>query len=348
MSDNAASVAPDPNILKEALLRRVASEDIDSIPDDLPDTSRFLVSTVRAAMRKTPACSLCVFVHSSAPTADGRPHGFVRVFHMQDGHGDIDGHIVLTNRDAINGTRRQLSKPTIDAAMDDLESMGLGSKQTLIWDGQNNVATFYPKGTTGDTEHARYVIAPSTSDVTQDEVCKVLNTAYNDNFKNPSAHTVRLWVRGKLVSKAEEEIERHLKGQLSIYFVAKSRRVKIIPQTNTDVGRTDLIFLQRPATGSPHGPEMVGVLELKVLRGPASQDWSVTTEGLSQGFYYRDDLELRFATLALYDVGSAPSHDVAPLLKDQDPEHVAVVRTRRFPMYKSPKAWRDAGGYQAT
>jgi hypothetical protein len=347
MSD-AAPVGDDPTILKEALLRQVASEDIDSIPDDLPDPSRFLVSAVRAAMRKSPPCSLCVFLHSNAPVAEGKPHGFVRVSHMQDGHGDIDGHIILTNRDAVNGTRRALSQPTIDGAMDDLESMGLGGKQTLIWDGQNKAATFYPKGTVGDAEHKRYVIRPSTGTLTQDEVCEILNTAYNDNFKNPSAHTVKLWVRGKLISNAEEEIERHLKGQLSIYFLAKSRRVKIIPQTNTNAGRTDLIFLQRPASGSPHGPEMVGVLELKVRRGPGSTDWSVTTQGLSQGFHYRDDLELPFATLALYDVGKPPSHDIAPLLENQDPEHVAVVRARRFPMYRTPREWRDAGGYAAS
>ena len=341
---DAAPATNNLSILKEALLRQVASEEIDSIPDDLPDPSRFVVAAVRAAMRKSPPCSLSVFVHSSAAMAQGKAQGFVRVSHMQDGHGDIDGHIILTNRDAINGARLPLSEPTIDAAMDNLESMGLGGKQTLIWDGQNNAATFYPQGTAGDSEHTRYLIKPSTGTLTQDEVCAVLNTAYNDNFKNPSAHTVKLWVGGKLVSRAEEEIERHLKGQLSIYFAAKSRRVKIIPQTSTIVGRTDLIFLQRPASSSLRGPEMVGVLELKVLRGPASADWSVTTQGLSQGYYYRGDLELPFVTLAIYDVGKPPSYDVAPLLENQDPEHVAMVRTRRFPMYQTPREWRDAGG----
>jgi hypothetical protein len=270
----------------------VASEDIDLIPDDLPDQSRFLVSAVRAA-------------------------------------------------------RRQLSKPTIDAAMDDLESMGFGSKWTLIWDGHNNAATFYPDGTTGDPEHTRYVIRPSAGTLTQDEVCEALNTAYNDNLKNPSAHTVRLWVKGQLVQTAEEEIERHLKGQLNLYFAAKSQRVKIIPQTNTNVGRTDLIFLQRPATGGSGGPQMVGVLELKVLRGPQKADWSVAQEGLSQGFYYRNDLQLPFATLALYDVGNPPSPDIAPLLANQDSKHASVVRARRFPIYQTAKEWRDAGGYTA-
>lgn len=344
MSD-AAPPGDASNVLRETLLRQVASEDIDSIPDDLPDQSRFLVSAVRAALRKS--CSLCVFVHTKAPIADGKPHGFKQVSHMQDGHGDIDGHLILTNRDSHNGARRQISKPTIEAAMGDLESMDFGSKWTLIWDGQNDAATFYPDGTAGDTEHTRYVIRPSFGTLTQDEVCKALNTAYNDNLKNPSAHTVRLWVKEKLVQTAEEEIERHLKGQLNLYFAAKSQRVKIIAQTNTNVGRTDLIFLQRPASGSSGGPQMVGVLELKVLRGPQNADWLVTQEGLSQGFYYRDDLNLSFATLALYDVGKLPSHDVAPLLANQDPKHVVVVRARRFPIYPTPKAWRDAGGYTA-
>jgi hypothetical protein len=267
---------------------------------------------------------------------------------MQDGRGEIDGHVILTNRDAHNGTRRALSKTTIEAAMGDLESMGLGSKWTLIWDGPNDAATFYPDGTEGDAEHSRYLIRSSAGPLTQDEVCKALNTAYNDNIKNPSPHTVRLWVKDKLVSNAEEEIERHLKGQLNLYFAAKSQRVKIIAQTNTNVGRTDLIFLQRPASGGHCGPQMVGVLELKVLRGPERADWSATQEGLSQGFYYRDDLKLPFATLALYDVGKPPSYDVAPLLANQVAEHVAVVRARRFPIYRTPIEWRDAGGYAAS
>jgi hypothetical protein len=343
-----AQVGDDPNVLKDDLLRRVASEDIDNIPDDLPDQYRFLVAAVRAAFRKTPACLLCVFVHTDAPVADGKQHGFERVLHMQDGHDDIDGHLILTNRDAHNGARRPLSKPTIAAAINDLEVMGFAAKCTLIWDGQNNAATFYPDGTGGDAEHSRHVIRPSVGAITQDEVCEALNTAYNRNLKNPSAHTVRLWIKGSLVSNAEEEIERHLKGQLDLYFAGKSQRVKIISQTNTDVGRTDLVFLQRPTSGGSKGPEMVGVLELKVLRGPQSADWSVTEQGLSQGFYYRDDLDLPFATLALYDVGKPPSHDVGPLLESQEPEHVAVVRTRRFPMYQTPQAWRKAGGYVAT
>lgn len=332
-------------VLREALLRQVASEDIDSIPDDLPDQSRFLVSAIRAALRKS--CSLCIFVHTRAPIADGKPHGFERVVHMQDGRGEIDRHLILTNRDSHNGVRRELSKPTIEAAMDDLETLGFGSKWTVVWDGQNSAATFYPGGTTGDAEHTRYVIVPSAGTLTQDEVCKALNVAYNENLKTPSAHTVRLWSGGQLVQRAEDEIERHLKGELGLYFAAKSRRVKIIPQTNTTVGRTDLIFLQRTTSGTQGGPQMVGVLELKVLRGPPKEDWTVAQEGLSQGFYYRDDLKLPFATLALYDVGQPPSDNVTPLLAGQNSEHVAVVRARRFPIYQSSKEWRDAGGYTA-
>jgi hypothetical protein len=50
-----------------------------------------------------------------------------------------------------------------------------------------------------------------------------------------------------------------------------------------------------------------------------------------------------FATLALYDLNDSPSDDPAPLLEEQNADHVAVVRVRRFPIYDSPKAWRDAG-----
>ena len=91
----------------------------------------------------------------------------------------------------------------------------------------------------------------------------------------------------------------------------------------------------------------MGVLELKVLRGPAAKDSEATTEGLSQGYYYRKDLGLPFATLALFDVANPPSDDAAPLLTGQSALHVAEVRVKRYPMYDSPKAWRDGGGVEA-
>jgi hypothetical protein len=115
----------------------------------------------------------------------------------------------------------------------------------------------------------------------------------------------------------------------------------VLSQTNLTAGRTDLMFLQKQHVGAP---SLSGIVELKVLRGPLAEDRSATTEGLSQGYYYRREVEVPFATLALYDVSSAPTNDTAPLLEGQDDDHVSVVRVRRFPIFDSPKAWRDAGG----
>jgi len=70
---------------------------------------------------------------------------------------------------------------------------------------------------------------------------------------------------------------------------------------------------------------MLGVLELKVLRGPAPEDKEATREGLSQAYFYRRDLELPFATLALFDVAEPPSNEVAPLL-DGFPPVMAALR----------------------
>jgi hypothetical protein len=89
------------------------------------------------------------------------------------------------------------------------------------------------------------------------------------------------------------------------------------------------------------------VVELKVLRGPLASDRESTKEGLSQGYHYRAELEMPFSTLALYDVTVQPSGDPAPLVQGQDPDHLAVVRVRRFAIYDSPKAWRDAGAPKA-
>lgn len=99
------------------------------------------------------------------------------------------------------------------------------------------------------------------------------------------------------------------------------------------------MLIQKPPSG---GPCLNGVVELKVLRGPLSTDRDVTTEGLSQGYHYRRELEIPFATLALYDVTSSPVDDIAPLIANQHPDHLQEVRVRRFPIYNSPQEWRNA------
>lgn len=325
--------------LKSAVLAAVATEDIDHIPEDLDDDARFVICAVRAVAHRSETCPLCVFVFSSAPSAEGKPLGFARIAHMQEGHGDLTNMIVLTSRDANNGFSRAVAQPSVAEAMTELETLALDNRLTVFWDGVARVATVYPEGIAQETQHARFYVPQSDSDLTQSEVCAALDLAYDDNLKNPSGGTAHLWNKGKLVGTAEEEIERHLKGQLALYFAGQKRPIRLWRQTNTSAGRTDLIFIQKPAAGNPR---LSGVLELKVLRGPQSTDWDVTKEGLSQGYHYRDTVQLPFATLALYDVNATPSDDVAPLLAGQDANHVAVVLTRRFPIFSSPKAWRDA------
>jgi hypothetical protein len=325
--------------LKATLLAVVAAEDIDHIPEDLDDSARFVISAVRAVAHRAEACSLCAFVFSAAPSADGKALGFNRIAHMQEGHGNLENMIVLTSRDANNGFSRSAMHVSIAEMMTELEELSFDNRLTVFWDGAARVATVYPEGIAKESHHARFSVPLSDNDLTQSEVCTALDIAYNDNLKNPSGGTAHLWSKGKLIRTAEDEIERHLKGQLALYFAGQKRAIRLLRQTNTDAGRTDLIFIQKPLVGNPR---LSGVLELKVLRGPPASDWAVTTEGLSQGYHYRNAVELPFATLALYDVSDAPSTDTSSLLEGQDATHVAMVLTRRFPIFGSPKEWRDA------
>ena len=166
-----------------------------------------------------------------------------------------------------------------------------------------------------------------------------MDITYNENLKNPSAHTIRLWPKLTLVERAEDELERHIKGQLTMYFIGSHRPVKILSQTSTDAGRCDLVFLQRQKIG---GPRIMGVLELKVLRGPETKNKKVTKEGLSQGFYYRQALGLPFAILALFDVAVPPTENLHEVLSNQFDEHLEMVFVIRYPIYNSPKAWRES------
>lgn len=333
-----------PKAFKSQLLNAVAAENIDEVPEDFSDIARFVLCAVRAAARRTDLTSPCAFLYSEAARAEVQQHGFSLTAHMQDGHGAFSGAIVLTNREANNGMMRSCSNAEPAAIITEIEGLGFAERCTVFWDPAERVATIYPSGIQDLDNHIRNSIRASDADLTQDQVCAALTHAYNENLCNPSGRTAKLWVKKKLVATAEDEIERHLKGQLSTFFAGHKRRIKILSQTNMTAGRADLIFLQRADSG---GPTMVGVLELKVLRGPDAKDWETTTEGLAQAHYYRADLELPFATLALFDVTDPPSADEAPLLVGQEADHLAVVRVRRFPLYNSPASWRAAGGHTA-
>lgn len=331
--------------LKSTLLEAVAAENLDQIPTDFDDQARFVISAVRAVAHRNKLCALCVFIYSEAPLVEGRALGFARTSHMQDGHGDLEGMIVLTARDAHNGAYRQLKIASVAELMNEIEEIGYQNSITVIWDGNVRKATVYPSGISKESDYVIFQVpAQSDEELTQDDICEVLNTSYNDNLKTPSGRTAKLWVRGKLIATAEDEIERHLRGQIAMFFAGRSRPISVLSQMNTSVGRTDLVFIQKMTQG---GPRLSGVLELKVLRGPLASDREATREGLNQAFSYRNDIQMPFATLALYDVTSEPSAELAPLTEGQESDHLDIVRVRRFPIYDSPQEWRNAGGPQA-
>jgi hypothetical protein len=323
--------------LKAHILEAVAVEDIDQIPPDFDDAARFIICAVRAIARRSAGASLCCFVYSEAPMPEGKPLGFSRVAHMQDGHGDLDGSAVLTSRDANNGALRALQDPTILQLMGLLEDCGLDDRLTVFWDGAARTATVYPAGVSDDADHLRFPVPVANDDLTQEDICVALDLAYNDNLKNPSGHTVKLWRKKALIVEAEDEIERHLKGQLALYFAGRSKPVKVWSQTNITAGRTDLVLIQRPPG---QNPQLVGVIELKVLRGPQGKDLQVAIEGLSQAYEYRADMGVPFATLALYDVTADPTDDMTTIEPSLDVTQKGMVRIRRFPIFNSPQKWR--------
>ncbi|WP_133244879.1 hypothetical protein [Caulobacter radicis] len=329
--------------LRADIMKLVIANDVDSIPEDLPDDRRFFVSSVKAAAHAGRAAALTVFVYSEMPR-DEAGAGSSRMVHMQDGHGNIASRVVFTGRDSNNGWAAQ--SPIVDLAttFDEIEAGGFGDRCIVVWDGQGRRATCYPAGVIQENASWTVSVPLFSGDVTQDEICGALNEIYNEHMKTPSSHTVKVWLGGKLNQGLEDEIERHLKGGIQAYFSGRSRRVKILAQTNTSAGRTDLVILQRASLGA--GPTIAGVLELKVLRG-GKADEEVTLEGLQQGHAYRAELELPFCTLALYDVGTNLTHDASNVLAAAPAHLKEAVRVRRFPLYRDPASWRKAGSYTA-
>ena len=328
-------------VLDEDLLRRVTTTSFGDIPDDLPDEHRFIVSSIRAATQASDMQSLCVFVYSEAAMAETSKDGFTRIAHMQDGHGSLSGSIIATNHSANNGMLRRCEDSSPEEIINELEGLELGERCAVFWDPTPRVATIYPKGVSDFEHHLRVVYPSGDTHITRDEIVNALDITYEKNLKNTSGHTIRLWSGEELIRRAEDELERHIKGQLTMYFAGYQRKVIILAQTSTAAGRSDLIFVQHLATT---GPNMAGVLELKVLRGPETNNIENAREGLSQGYFYRQEVGLRFAILALYDVARSPSSNVSGLLEGQCEDHIAKVLVRRYPIYNSPHSWRQAGG----
>ena len=338
MADASPSPSP-PGPFRDDILALVASRDLDRVPDEFDPKERFVINSIRAATRRPDLSAMCAFVYSEAPLPDTIELGFALIAHIQDGHGELAGYIVATNQDVNNGMSKLCSHASPNRIMEELEEFSLHDRCTVIWDPGTNVATIYPVGVASPDDHVRKPISVVDTDLTREEVNSALKIAYEENLKTPSAHTARLWVKLTLVERAEDELERHIKGQLTAFFLGRQRPIKILNQTNTDVGRCDLLFMQRRPTG---GPTVMGVLELKVLRGPETKNNADTREGLSQGYQYHKDLGLPFAILALFDVAIPPSDDLATVLSGQPSEHLDTVLVVRFPIYNSPRAWRDS------
>ena len=288
MVDASPSPSP-PSPFRDDILALVASQDLDTVPDEFDPPERFVINSIRAATRRPDLSAMCAFVYSEAPLPDTIELGFTRIAHMQDGHGELSGYIVATNQDVNNGMSRVCSQASPNQIMEELEGFSLHDRCTVIWDPANNVATIYPDGIASPDNHVRKPISVVDTDLTRDEVHCALKIIYEENLKNPSAHTAKLWVKITLVERAEDELERHIKGQLTAFFLGRKRPIKILNQTSTGGGRCDLLFLQRRPTG---GPTVMGVLELKVLRGPEQETRQIHGKGFPKGYHYHRDLAL--------------------------------------------------------
>ena len=187
MTDDSLEQLP-PDVRR--LLEAVASEDLETIPDEFSGEARFILGGIRVAARRADVTTMCAFVYSEAPSSDTVQFGgFTRIAHMQDGHGSIGGSIIATSQDANNGMRRSCRSCTPGDIMNELEELCFGDRCTMIWDPGAQVATIYPDGVSESHRHFRNMISSTDADLSKDEVCIALDRAYNENLKNPSGRT---------------------------------------------------------------------------------------------------------------------------------------------------------------
>ena len=168
---------------------------------------------------------------------------------MQDGYGELSGYIVATNQDVNNGMSRLCSQASPNRIMEELEEMSLHERPTVIWDPKSSVATIYPSGVASPDDHIRKPINVVDTDLTRDEVNSALTIAYEENLKTPSAHTARLWVKLTLVERAEDELERHIKGQLTTFFLGRQRPIKVCQRSRDSDKFSTLVGALGSGTG---------------------------------------------------------------------------------------------------
>lgn len=213
--------------------------------------------------------------------------------------------------------------------------------------------SFYPKGTSTDTEVVEDPIDPPL--VTADAVGAAIGQVHAEVLVSPDGTgPLKIWEnasQGRPVKLAEQSIQQLVRSGLAVGFAPYSIR----QEQPSKVGRTDLEIVDE-RTGAPGHVIHHAVLELKVLRSRGETGVAVndaTTEahiadGVDQAYAYGRNKNTLLQMLCCFDMRDTDIRDAPTFAHVTTKAETLSVKLRRWYLYRSSKDYRAAMSGAAT
>lgn len=322
---------------------------------DLPDEARFAHGVARVVRHRLAELEardqwdspgIAIFLLQPTPPA-GIRHAR-RVPMLDNGLTVIAGRLWFAGAEVVSAHFVELPGHGDDNRFEFVTDIDLGSRPALIFDTRPSTPQlrWYPKGLE-DPDHVE--LRPISGSIDPESVFETIDHLHEQCFVTPSGlpHQVSLWqepTKHRPQKTAEALVQSHLKAGLLMHFPHCTVRHEQ-PQVS---GRTD-IELEQQLYGS-QAVVREAVLELKVLRSftsegtpvPPSQVKAALRQGVTQAAAYRDGKGFTWSALCCFDMRRDDIGDDQTFTSVDDSAAQWSISLKRWFLYASPEAYRNA------
>lgn len=207
--------------------------------------------------------------------------------------------------------------------------------------------SYYPHGLASDVDVRDVVL--NFGQVTEAEVLATLQAIYKSELCTPdNMGPIKLW-EDKAKGYPVEEAERTVQQMIRHALVGRFLWCTIRQEQAGKVGRTDIEIVD-DRTGTPGTIYHHALLELKVLRsvGSTGNLYAKTAaadaidEGLNQAHSYGEANNSKLRMLCCYDMRADDLGDDVTFFHVKDRATTLSVRLKRWYLYRSSQAYRNA------
>jgi Holliday junction resolvase-like predicted endonuclease len=219
---------------------------------------------------------------------------------------DWQGKLVFAPKHGTNGWYVPLPDGSADAALELLESKGLGGLPVAIVYPEKRTLSCYKGGGTDDGEPIRLDLPAAVRKVTINDIFEVLEDVRKHGLLTPAKGPPGFWTDGANYVPGPES-ERHIQWIVQQQLRSNFRPILVDTEQETEVGRIDIVMTD---TNAAHGKLHPAIIELKALRSKTHNDNAVSAtanlkavvKGMRQAKAYRHAKQARYAVLACYDM----------------------------------------------